>query len=109
MGTIGGKKITVETPLRYRIRENSWIAKFAAWKLNKPNMAIVLGNSIHLHNCSRTEFLANERWLKHELCHIRQFREHGCVIFLIKYGWESILHGYYNNKYEREAREAETR
>ena len=91
----------------YFIKENSWIAKVAAFKMGSKKVAIVIGNTIHLHNTSRQEFLKNERWVKHELCHIKQFEENGFVTFIAKYLWESIKHGYYNNKYEVEAREAE--
>jgi hypothetical protein len=89
------------------IKENSWIARIAAWKLGSRSVAIVLGSTIHLHNASRDEFLKNERWVKHERCHLQQFREHGYLGFIFKYLWESIRHGYQNNRYEVEARQAE--
>ena len=91
----------------HSIKENSWIAKIAAAKLGTKRVAIVIGKTIHLHNTSEQEFLHDKRWVKHELCHVRQFSEHGFVPFIFKYLWESIKHGYYNNKYEAEAREAE--
>jgi hypothetical protein len=91
----------------FTIKENSWLAKIAAKKLGANSVAMVLGNTIHLYNTSTTEFLQNEKWLKHELCHIRQFKQHGFLPFIIKYLWESLKTGYYNNKYELEARQAE--
>ena len=91
----------------YSIKENSWIAKLAAKKLRSENVAIVIGKTIHLHNTSTQSFLQNEKWLKHELCHVNQFKEYGFVTFIIKYLWESLKHGYYNNKFEIEARHAE--
>ncbi len=91
----------------YSIKENSWIAKFAAIKLQSQQAAIVIGKTIHLYNTSKKQFLLNEKWLKHELCHVKQFQENGYLIFIAKYLWESIKHGYYNNKYEVEARKAE--
>jgi hypothetical protein len=97
----------MQSNTRYIIKENSWIARIAAMKLNAASVAIVLGHTIHLHNTKRDEFLRNEQWVKHELCHIRQFEEHGFGWFILKYLVESIRHGYYNNKYEIEAREAE--
>jgi hypothetical protein len=97
----------MQSNTRYIIKENSWIARIAAMKLNAASVAIVLGHTIHLHNTKRDEFLRNEQWVKHELCHIRQFEEHGFGWFILKYLVESIQHGYYNNKYEIEAREAE--
>jgi hypothetical protein len=90
------------------IKENSWLAKIAAIKLRSNSVAMVLGKTIHLHNTSKEDFLKDTRWLKHELCHIRQFQQHGYLVFLIKYVWESIRKGYYNNKFEVEARKAET-
>ena len=91
----------------FKIKENSWLAKIAAKKLGTKSVAMVLGNTIYLHKTTKTEFLLNEKWLKHELCHIKQFKEHGFIIFLVKYLWESIRKGYYNNRFEVEARKAE--
>ncbi len=91
----------------YIIKENSWIAKLAAKKLRSDKVAIVIGKTIHLYNTPKNKFLLNERWLKHEVCHVKQFKQNGYLIFIAKYLWESIKHGYHNNKYEVEAREAE--
>ncbi|HSQ45055.1 MAG TPA: hypothetical protein VLM16_08670 [Ginsengibacter sp.] len=93
--------------MNLNIRENSWIAKLAAKKLQSENAAIVIGDTIHLYNVSRGKFLQDEKWVKHEICHLQQFKKHGRFIFIIKYLWESLRHGYYNNKYEIEARRAE--
>ncbi len=90
------------------IRENSWLAKLAAYKLGSDQVALVWGETIHLHGVTRHEFLEDEAWVKHECCHIEQFRQHGFFPFLLKYLWESIRKGYYRNKYEIEARNAET-
>ena len=91
----------------FYIEENSWLAKLAAKKLNTKSVAMVLGKTIHLYGSTKEKFLADERWLKHELCHIKQFADHGYVMFTIKYLWESLRVGYYNNKFEVEARSAE--
>ncbi len=88
------------------IKENSWLAKLAALKLGTKAVAMVLGKTIHLYNTTETEFLQDEKWVKHELCHIKQFKEHGYFLFIVKYIWESIRKGYYNNRFEIEAREA---
>jgi hypothetical protein len=69
---------------------------------------MVLGKTIHLHQTSKTDFLANEAWFRHELCHVAQYQRYGTVNFLLRYVWESIRKGYYHNKYEVEARQAET-
>nr|WP_222619679.1 hypothetical protein [Pontibacter sp. KCTC 32443] len=74
--------------------------------LKSRNVAMVLGKSIHLSGVDRETFLEDKGWVEHELCHIRQFQEHGYVRFLWLYLKESYRVGYYNNKYEVEAREA---
>ena len=93
--------------MNLHIKENSWIAKLAAKKLQSKNVAIVIGSTIHLYNVTKHQFLKNDKWVKHEVCHLQQFKKNGTFIFIIKYVWESIMHGYYNNKYEVEARNAE--
>lgn len=70
-------------------------------------MAMVLGRTILLHDTSTQEFVGNRKWIRHELAHIMQFRKHGFLLFLLKYLIESVRNGYYNNKYEVEARVAE--
>lgn len=89
------------------IKENSWLAKIAAKKLGANNVAMVLGKTIHLHNTTAKDFLNNKKWVKHELCHIQQFKKYGYINFIIKYLWESVCNGYYNNRFEVEARKAE--
>lgn len=89
------------------VKEKSWLAGIAAWKLGSPAVAMVLGNTIHLHNISKADFFRNRRLLRHELCHVRQYRQHGFISFLVQYLWESICKGYHNNKFEVEARQAE--
>jgi hypothetical protein len=93
--------------LTYKIKENSFVARIAALKLRSRQVAIVFGSTVHLHNTSKEEFLADKRWLLHELKHIEQFKRHGYFTFIFLYLAESIKHGYTNNKYEIEAREAE--
>lgn len=89
------------------IRERSWIAAIAAKKLGTKKLAIVIGSTIHLTRTSRIEFLGDTRWVCHELKHISQFRQYGFARFIILYLVESARNGYYNNKYEKEARAAE--
>lgn len=91
----------------FKIKENSWLAKIAAKKLHSSAVAMVIGNTIHLHNTTSSEFLKDTRWVKHELCHIRQYKQHGTVGFIVKYLWESLKKGYYKNYFEIEARAAE--
>jgi hypothetical protein len=93
--------------ITFSIKENSFLARIAAWKLNSNNVAMVLGNTIHLYGVTAQEFLSSPTWVKHELCHIKQYKQHGFVGFLVKYLWESAKVGYYKNRFEVEAREAE--
>ena len=92
---------------KFIIKENSWLAKLAAKKIKSNAVAMVLGKTIYLHNTTKTEFLQDEKWVKHELCHIKQFKQHGYIWFVLKYLWESMRKGYYNNRFEVEARLAE--
>jgi len=90
-----------------KIKENSRLARIAAWKLGTGNVAMVLGKTIHLYNISKEEFLKDEKWVKHEMCHVQQYRQHGYIGFIAKYLWESMRRGYYNNRFEVAARAAE--
>ena len=89
------------------IKENSWIARLAAFKLRKASCAVVIGTTIYLHQASKEAFLENTSWLRHEVCHVRQWKRHGYVFFLFHYLMLSVRHGYYLNPYEAEARKAE--
>ena len=97
----------LKRPEQVSIKEYSWIARIAAKKLKSSTVAIVIGNTIHLHNTTKSDFLLNERWVKHELCHIAQYRQYGTFNFIIMYLWESLKKGYFKNKFEEAARRAE--
>ena len=92
-----------------KIKERSVIARIARRVLTSANVAMVLGKTIHLSGVSRAAFLENKSWVAHELCHVRQFQEHGFFRFLWLYLLESIRKGYYHNKFEVEARQAGAR
>jgi hypothetical protein len=87
-----------------RIVVGSPLARIARWVLKSPDVAMVIGKTIHLSGVSKEAFLLDRYWVEHELCHVRQYREHGFLGFLAKYLWESCKNGYYNNKFEAEAR-----
>jgi hypothetical protein len=89
------------------IRENSWLAAVAAFKLGVPSVALTLGKTIHLHKTSRSAFFADKRWVRHELVHIEQFSRYGFWKFIFLYLGESLRNGYYRNRFEVEARERE--
>ena len=93
--------------MNIRIKENSFLALLAAKKLKADKVAMVIGKTIHLHNTSKEDFLNDQRWVKHELVHIEQYKKHGLVKFLTLYLWYSMKYGYYNNPFEMEAREKE--
>lgn len=90
-----------------KIKENSWIARLAALKLGKKKCAITIADTIHLYNTSREDFMANKKWVRHELKHVEQYKAHGMVRYWALYLYESMRKGYHNNKFEVEAREAE--
>jgi hypothetical protein len=90
-----------------RIKEDSWLAGIAARKLRVKKVAMVIGTTIHLFNTTRDEFLSNERWLNHELAHVKQYARLGLLRFLCLYLYESARRGYWNNKFEVEARAKE--
>lgn len=91
------------------IKENSCMAKLAAKKLGAESVAITLGRTIHLYHVSKDDFLKDEKWVRHEKCHIEQYKKYGFFNFIVRYLWESIKVGYYHNKFEAEARKAEER
>ncbi len=93
--------------MKVRIKEGTLFARMAARKLKSNNVAAVLGNTIHLWNVSREEFLQRTPWVVHEIEHVRQFQRYGFVRFSVLYLWESARKGYYNNRFEVEARVAE--
>jgi hypothetical protein len=90
-----------------KIKENSWLAKIAAGNLHCEKVAMVIGKTIHLHNSTKEEFLSNQRWVCHEVVHVKQYRELGYLKFIILYLLESFNKGYVNNKFEVEARHRE--
>jgi len=93
--------------IEFHIREQSFVAHAAAFFLKGQKVAIVIGKTIHLHSAKEAELMETIAWLRHELLHVQQYRRYGTFLFLIKYGWESFQKGYWNNRYEIEAREAE--
>ena len=93
--------------MKVRVKENSWVAKLAAKKMKADKVAIVFGNIIHLHNTSRKEFLNDSDWVCHELKHVQQYQQNGFAGFICKYVFDWMKNGYYNNRFEMEARKSE--
>jgi hypothetical protein len=93
------------TPVR--IKENSWLARLAARRLGFPYIAMVFGRTIHLYNTTTTAFLERKSWVIHELKHVEQYEQLGLLRFLWEYAIESVRNGYWNNRFEIEARHSE--
>lgn len=94
--------------IKVRIRENAFIAALAAKKLGTSNIAVVFGHNIFLHNTSTEAFLQQKRWVLHEIQHVAQYRKYGFFPFLFLYIYECLKNGYPNNRFEIDARAAET-
>ncbi len=89
------------------IKENSLIARIAAYKLRCNSLAMVIGETIHLHNSTKQDFLSNEPWVRHEVAHIKQYSQLGFIRFIALYLIESVKRGYKKNRFEVEARQKE--
>jgi hypothetical protein len=90
--------------IKVRIKQNSLRARLAAFKLGTNNVAMVWGTKILLHGVKASDFLANKKWVQHELRHIWQAHQMGTFMFLWRYTWLAIRHGYRNHPFEVDAR-----
>ena len=97
----------VKNKIKVKIKPRSLLARLAARKLKVERVAIVFGRTIHLHNVSVEQFIADKHWLLHELKHVDQYEKLGLTAFILTYLKESFQKGYHLNKLEIEAREAE--
>ncbi|MBY5957309.1 hypothetical protein KUV50_04115 [Membranicola marinus] len=86
------------------IKSNSWLARLACRWMKSRRVAIVVGSTIHMYGAEPQNLFDDQNWLAHELVHIDQFEKYGFFRFIILYLWETVKHGYYNNRYEVEAR-----
>lgn len=93
--------------IKCRIHVDSGLARIAAKVMRVKGVAMVLGRTIHLHGASRLEFLSNTAWVRHEACHVKQYREYGMIGFLARYLYQCARRGYYDNPLEVAARKAE--
>jgi hypothetical protein len=89
------------------IKENSWLARLGAAKLQSKNVALTMRRTIHLWNVPREVFLNDIEWLCHELVHVKQYKKHGSFVFLIKYFFYWLRFGYKDIPFEIEARQQE--
>lgn len=86
------------------IKENSRLAKMAAKKLHSNAAAIVVNKTIYLWGTSREQFLRSSSWVRHEVAHVYQYKKWGLFLFLFLYLYQTLINGYCNNRFEREAR-----
>ncbi len=89
------------------IKEKSWLARMAARKLHSQQVALVINNTVYLWGASRKEFLQSPLWLRHEVAHVHQYKKQGFVLFVFLYIHQTFINGYYNNRFEAEARREE--
>lgn len=87
------------------MREGRLIPAIGGWlaRMNRPAAAVTLGHTIIVHPRARL----SERLLRHELVHVRQWRED--PLFPLRYTLETMRRGYRENRYEHEARREEGR
>lgn len=93
--------------IKIKIKENSLLARMAAYKLNSDSVAMVIGKTIYLHNSTKADFLNNQTWVRHEVAHVKQYLALGLCRFLALYLIETFRKGYQNNRFEVEARQKE--
>ena len=89
------------------IIQNAFIAKLAAINLKTERIAVTISNKIYLYNCTKQDFLANRKWVCHELAHVLQYKRLGSIRFILAYLLECLINGYKNNKFEIEATKKE--
>jgi hypothetical protein len=106
VGSLLGTRIepTVAVPDGVVVRAGRLIPMIGGWLSGHtgPAAAVALGRTIVVH----PGVVLTERLLRHELAHVRQWRERP-LTFPLRYTWQHIRHGYRANPYEVEAREAE--
>ena len=106
LGRLFGHKLVppIAVPAGVVIRAGSWIPRLGGWLSghDQPATAVTLGSTIVVHPTARL----TRRLLQHELVHVRQWRQRPFT-FPLHYAWQHLRHGYRNNPFEVEAREAE--
>lgn len=91
-----------------RLHSNSLIARIAACKLRERSVAVTIGRHICLYGISKEGFLKDKCWVCHELAHVEQYARYGFLRFIFLYLKESRENGYFNNRFEADARNRET-
>jgi hypothetical protein len=88
----------------FKIKERSLLAGFAVRILKGDRVALTIGETIYLSGVDKATFVKDKKWVLHEMAHIKQFKKYGFFKFIGLYLLESMRKGYYNNRYEKEAR-----
>jgi len=82
-----------------RFRRGGIFVRLGGWCLGLPSVAgFTLGRTVWL----APDATADPGLLLHELRHVQQFA--GIWWFPLRYVWESLRHGYHDNRYEIDAR-----
>lgn len=100
-------KVKIKDKTRVRVRQNAWQARIACKCIKQTDVALTIFKTIYLSHSTPGAFLNNQRWVAHELAHVRQFMKHGNFRFICMYILESLRKGYLKNKWEVEARAQE--
>ena len=91
-------------PTGVELRYGRWVPALGGlFTRTRRAVAVTLGDTIIVH----PDVAVSERLLRHELAHVRQWRERPRS-FLWRYAWNHMRYGYRDNPYEVAAREAET-
>lgn len=87
------------------LRYARWLPRVAGLLsgMGGPAAAVTLGDTIIVHPSVQI----SERLVRHELAHVRQWRANPWT-FPFRYTLSHFRHGYHDNPFEVEAREAET-
>ena len=87
------------------LRRNWWVPRIGGWlgKMRGPAAAVTLRRTILVH----PRVVPTRRLIAHELAHVQQWESD--LLFPLRYTAETLRRGYRMNRYEQEAREAETR
>ncbi|HEX2187434.1 MAG TPA: DUF4157 domain-containing protein [Longimicrobiaceae bacterium] len=96
-------ELAVGVPARVVFREGRLIPAIGGvlGRMGGPAAAVTLHRTIVVHPRAKL----SHRLLVHELTHVRQWERDR--LFPVRYALESLRRGYRDNRYEREAREAE--
>jgi hypothetical protein len=106
LGRLFGTRLEPPFPLPagVEIRAGRWVPLLGGWLSGhgQAATAVTLGRTIVVHPDARL----TPRLLHHELAHVRQWEQRP-VTFPLHYVWQHLRHGYRDNPFEVEAREAE--